>query len=78
MKPFPAERSFFQTPWFLGGILVLLILSVQLPGINRPLGGHFASYQSSVMASISRNMLRENFQDILVPKIDFLIGGDRQ
>lgn len=77
MKPFQSNQSVSPPAWFLGGILVFLVLSVQLPGINRPLGGHFASYQSSVMASISRNMLRENFRDILVPKIDLLIGGER-
>lgn len=58
-------------------MLVILVLCVQLPGILRPFGGHFASYQSSVMAAISRNMVDERFSDLLTPKMDLLVGDQK-
>ncbi len=57
--------------------LAAFVLGVHLPRAGRPFGGHFASYQSSVMAAISRNMLRENLHDSLIPKIDLIVGGAR-
>lgn len=62
--------------WLLGALLALLVLSVQLPGIKRPFSGHFASYQC-VMAAMGRNMVQENFKEILIPKVDLLIDGGR-
>ena len=60
-----------------GACLVLLALGVQLPAIQRPFLGHYASYQATVMASISRNMIRENFSEFLLPQTDSIIGGKR-
>ena len=57
-------------PLFLS---ILFVLTVQLIQINRPYRGHFASYQGTVMASIARNMLEENFGDIFIPKTDGLM-----
>ena len=57
--------------------LSALVLGIQLRAINRPFLGHYASYQATVMASISRNMLRENFSELLLPKTDSIIGGKR-
>ena len=62
---------------FPAAFLVILVLGVQLPGIARPFGGHFASYQSSVMAAISRNIVHENFSDLLIPKMDLMVSGER-
>ena len=53
------------------GLLVFLdiaVLSVQLPAIQRPFTGDYASYQGTVMAAIARNMVRENFSELLLPK----------
>lgn len=58
-------------------LILFLVLGVQLVRINRPFLGHYASYQGTVMASIARNMLRENFSEILLPKTDAIIGGKR-
>ena len=52
-------------------------LGVQMVAIQRPYIGHYASYQATVMASISRNMIRENFSQLLLPKTDIIIGGER-
>ncbi len=57
--------------------LLTLVLGVQLPCINRPFLGHYASYQGTVMASMARNMLQENFSELLFPKTDVVIGGKR-
>lgn len=57
-------------------LVLTLILGLQMIQINRPYRGHFASYQT-VMASIARNMMRENFSDLLMPKTDVLMRGQR-
>ncbi len=54
----------------------MVVLGVQLAGIQRPFSGHFASYQL-VMASMARNMLHENFKEILLPKTDLIVGGKK-
>jgi len=77
MKTLQSNKSVLPPAWLLGGILVFLVLCVQLPGILRPFGGHFASYQSSVMGAISRNMFEEKFSDVLIPKMDLLVGGEK-
>lgn len=60
----------------LGVILGFLVLIVQLSAIGRPYLGHFSSYQT-VMMSISKNMLTENFSELLLPKTDLLISGKK-
>jgi len=45
--------------------------------ISRPFVGHYATYQGTVMASMARNMVREDFSELLLPKTDTLIGGER-
>ena len=60
--------------WVLGLILLAGVLAVQLSHIQRPYFGHFASYQNVVMASVSRNMIRENFTDLLNPKTEVLVA----
>ncbi len=59
------------------GFLVLVVLGIQLSTIQRPFVGHYASYQGTVMAAMARNMVRENFREILLPKTDAVIGGER-
>lgn len=54
-----------------------VVLIVQLISIRRPFFGHYATYQGTVMASIARNMMRENFSEILLPKTDILIAGKK-
>ena len=49
------------------------VLGIQLGRIERPYFGHFASYQI-VSAFIARNMLKEHFTQLLLPKTDFMIG----
>ena len=49
------------------------VLVVQMIAIQRPYSGNFASYQATVMAAISRNMVRENFSGLLRPKTDVLL-----
>lgn len=49
------------------------VLFVQLIAIGRPYSGNFASYQATVMAAISRNMVRENFSEPLRPKTDVML-----
>ncbi|MFH0983972.1 MAG: hypothetical protein V1882_00395 [Candidatus Omnitrophota bacterium] len=58
-------------------ILLAFVLGIQLIGIQRPFLGHYASYQGTVMASIARNMVRENFSDIFMPKTDSILEGRR-
>ncbi len=57
--------------------LAVTVLGIQLCRINRPFLGNFATYQGTVMASMARNMIRENFSELLLPKTDSLIGGKR-
>ena len=57
--------------------LSVLVLGVQTIRIQRPFLGHYASYQATVMASISRNMIQENFSDLLLPKTDLIISGKK-
>jgi len=52
-------------------------LGTQLVAVSRPFAGHYASYQATVMASISRNMVRDNFANIVLPKTDSIINGER-
>ncbi len=62
------------------GLVVILfayVLGMQLIGIQRPFAGHYATYQGTVMASIARNMVRENFSDVLMPKTDSILEGER-
>ena len=66
------KKNFLALLFVFGAVLL-----IQTVKINRPYRGHFASYQATVMASISRNMMRENFSDVLMPKTDFLIQGQR-
>jgi hypothetical protein len=49
------------------------VLAIQCVRIHRPYFGHFSSYQI-VSASMARNMLKENFSELLLPKTDFMIG----
>ncbi|MFA6600702.1 MAG: glycosyltransferase family 39 protein [Candidatus Omnitrophota bacterium] len=56
----------------------LLVLGVQLLQVQRPFRGHFASYQATVMASIARNMVEEDFKEILLPKTNLLIVTPRK
>ncbi|MFA5167173.1 MAG: glycosyltransferase family 39 protein [Candidatus Omnitrophota bacterium] len=58
--------------------VLLFALVIQTSRINRPFVGHFASYQGTVMASIARNMVRENFSEIFLPKTDALIFQSRR
>ncbi|GEM_PF-1007956 len=60
----------------LGLLLGLAILAVHLPKIQRPFLGHYSSYEL-VMASMARNMAKENFSDFLHPKTDLLVNGKR-
>ncbi len=69
--------SLSKKQWLLAVGLTAAVLGIQLSSIARPYLGHFASYQGTVMAAISRNMLRENFSQILLPKTDLVIGGER-
>lgn len=62
---------------FLAATLLAYVLSIQLIGIQRPFLGHYASYQGTVMASIARNMVRENFTEIYLPKTDSILAGRR-
>lgn len=66
-----------RQPLLIRSLLIFLFLSfillVQFARINRPYAGHYGSYQGTVMASIARNMARENFSDLLRPKTDMLI-----
>lgn len=61
----------------LGGVVLGYVLFIQLIGIQRPFLGHYASYQGTVMASIARNMVRENFSEIFLPKTDLVVEGQR-
>lgn len=56
-----------------GALILGIVLTIQLISIQRPYFGHFSSYQT-VSASMSRNMLREDFSQILLPKTDLMIG----
>ncbi len=56
--------------------LVIVVLSIQMAAIERPYLGHFSSYQL-VMASMARNMVREDFTDLLLPKVDMLLNGKK-
>jgi len=58
--------------WFLLAS-VAFVLTVQWVCIDRPYRGHFASYQGTVMASMARNMVEDNFKDVFMPKTDSLI-----
>lgn len=71
MVSFPKEKL------ALALFLVSVPLVIQSVAIQRPFSGHYASYQATVMASIARNMVRENFSELLLPKTDSLIGGKR-
>ena len=53
------------------------VLFIQMGQITRPYSGHFASYQANGLASIARNMLRENFSEWYLPKTDMIVGGKR-
>ncbi len=53
--------------------LSVSVLGVQLGCIDRPYFGHFSSYQI-VSAFIARNMLKERFTELLLPKTDLMIG----
>jgi hypothetical protein len=52
------------------------VLFIQFRSIQRPFLGHFSSYQT-VSASMSRNMIKENFSELLLPKTDLMIGKKR-
>src|SRR3989338_2380674 len=58
-------------------VVTFLALGIQTIQIRRPFVGHYASYQSTVMAAISRNILREQFTDLFKPKTDIIVGGRR-
>ncbi len=58
-------------------LLSVLVLGVQTIRIQRPFLGHYASYQATVMASISNNMIQENFSELLLPKTNLLISGKK-
>ncbi len=62
--------------WVFAAFLAALVLGVQMSAIERPFSGHFSSYQL-VMASMARNMLRENFKEPFLPKTDLLVSGKR-
>lgn len=57
-------------------LLATLVLGIQLTAIARPYRGHYANYQV-VMAVMARNMLRDNFSDLLQPKTDLLVAGQK-
>lgn len=59
--------------WILAILCSLAVIYLQTFRIERPYLGHFASYQGTVMAEISRNMIREDFPGIFLPKTDVLI-----
>lgn len=66
---------------FKGKLLLLAFLAVTVVGmqtirITRPFAGHFASYQC-LMAAMSRNFIRENFTELLLPKTDVITAGER-
>ncbi|MFH1799449.1 MAG: glycosyltransferase family 39 protein [Candidatus Omnitrophota bacterium] len=61
----------------IGIVLLVYVLGIQLIGVQRPFLGHYASYQGTVMASIARNMVRENFSDVFLPKTDSMLEGQR-
>ena len=63
--------------WAFILFLVTAVLSIQLCRIGRPYSGHFASYQANGLASIARNMLRENFREWYLPKTDLIVGGKK-
>lgn len=58
-------------------LIIGYVLAIQLVGIQRPFLGHYGSYQGTVMGSIARNMVRENFSEILLPKTDAVLEGKR-
>lgn len=64
--------------WIVPVLCAVAVLYVQFMKIDRPYLGHFGSYQGTVMAEISRNMLRENFSQLLLPKTDALIVEPRR
>ncbi len=61
---------------FLFALLITPVLFIQTIKINRPIEGHFSSYQM-VMASMSRNMLHENFTELLKPKTELVVNGKK-
>lgn len=58
-------------------LIITLVLGIQLAAVNRPFGGHFASYQTA-LASITDNILRENFSELLLPKTNLIILGSER
>ncbi len=59
-------------------VVLAIVLFIQMSAIARPYTGHFASYQATVMAAIGRNMVRENFKDLLRPKTDIMITSSER
>lgn len=75
MKKLPFTLS--RKQFFLTVFLFLTVLGIQTIKIERPYLGHFSSYQGGVLASMARNILREDFKEVLKPKTDLLINGKR-
>ena len=75
MQPF--SSSPLTNKRALGLFLVSWVLLIQMSTISRPYSGHFSSYQANGLASIARNMLRENFSELNLPKTDMIVGGKR-
>ena len=61
----------------LAFLILAPVLLIQLPAINRPIFGHFASYQGTVMGGIAQNMVREHFSELLLPKTNLIFGTGR-
>lgn len=55
----------------------MCVLTLQIIKIDRPYTGHFASYQGTVMGGMAQNMLREDFSNLLYPKTNAIVGGER-
>jgi len=66
-----------RIPILIAVVTLLYVLVIQGVGIQRPFMGHYASYQGTVMASMARNMVRENFSNIFLPKTDVILQGQK-
>lgn len=66
-----------KTRLFLTLAIITPVLLIQLPAIERPYLGHFASYQGAIMGGIAQNMMREDFSELLLPKTNLVFGSER-
>ena len=58
-----ANRAEWTLKQIVLAISVLgLVITLQMFRVERPFVGHYASYQGTVMASIARNMVREELE----------------